>query len=82
MAATALSYTGAIPLASCYGSFTVTGLHGFTANFSLGPEFSAFVHLFRGELSCDIQYLDCDMDSAGALEIANDMEAILERAAC
>ncbi len=82
MSATALSYTGALPLASCYGPFSVTGLDAFTANFSLGPEFSAFVHLFRGELSCDIQYLDCDMDSAGALEIANDMEAILERAAC
>jgi hypothetical protein len=82
MAATALSYTGALPIAAGYGPFTVTGLDAFTANFSLGPEFSAFVHLFRGELSCDIQYLDCDMDSAGALEIAKDMEAILERAAC
>jgi len=82
MAATALSYTGALPLLADYGPFAVTGLHAFTANFSLGPEYSVFVHLFHGELYCDILYLDCDMDSAGARQIAQDMEAILEKAAC
>jgi hypothetical protein len=82
MAATALSYTGPLNLPANHGSFTVSGLHAFTTNFSLGPEYSALVHLFRGELWCDILYLDCDMDSAGAQRIAQDMQAILEKAVC
>jgi hypothetical protein len=82
MAATALSYTGPLNLPASHGPFTVTGLHAFTTNFSLGPEYSALVHLFRGALCCDILYLDSDMDLEGAQHIAEDMQAILERAAC
>jgi len=82
MAATALSYTGALEMPASHGTFTVTGLHAFTTNFSLGPEYSALVHLFRGELWCDILYLDCDMDPAGARRIADEMQAILESVAC
>jgi Condensation domain len=82
MAATALSYTGPLNLPASHGPFAVTGLHAFTTNFSLGPEYSALVHLFRGALWCDILYLDSDMDSAGAQQIAQDMQAILEEASC
>ena len=82
MAATALSYTGPLNLPASHGPFAVTGLHAFTTNFSLGPEYSALVHLFRGALWCDILYLDSDMDSAGAQQIAQDMQTILEEAAC
>jgi hypothetical protein len=82
MAATALSYTGPLNLPASHGPFTVTGLHAFTTNFSLGPEYTALVHLFRGSLWCDILYLDSDMDSGGAQHIAEDMQAILEKAAC
>lgn len=82
MAATALSYTGPLNLPASHGPFAVTGLHAFTTNFSLGPEYSALVHLFRGALWCDILYLDSDMDSAGAQRIAQVMQAILEEAAC
>ena len=82
MAATALSYTGPLNLPASHGPFAVTGLHAFTTNFGLGPEYSALVHLYRGELWCDILYLDSDMDSAGAQQIAQDMQAILEGAAC
>jgi hypothetical protein len=82
MAATALSYTGPLNLPASHGPFAVTGLHAFTTNFSLGPEYSALVHLFGGTLWCDILYLDSDMDSAGAQQIAQDMQTILEEAAC
>jgi Condensation domain len=82
MAATALSFTGPILLEESYGPFAVTGLHACVANFSLGPEFSALVHLFRDQLWCDVMYLDRDMDEAGARRIAQEMQAILERAAC
>jgi hypothetical protein len=82
MGATALSYSGPVDLHTNGGSFKVTGLHAFAANMTLGPEYSALVRLFRGELWWDILYLDSDMDAAGAREIAREMQAILERATC
>jgi hypothetical protein len=60
----------------------VTGLHAFAANMTLGPEYSALVRLFRGELWWDILYLDSDMDAAGAQAIAREMQEILEGATC
>ena len=82
MGATALSYSGPTALPVNYGSFEVTGLHAFAANMTLGPEYSALVRLFRGELWWDILYLDSDMDAAGAQAIAAEMQAILEKATC
>jgi hypothetical protein len=80
MGATALSYSGPTTLPVTYGSFEVTGLHAFAANMTLGPEYSALVRLFRGELWWDILYLDSDMDAAGAQTIAREMQTILEGA--
>jgi hypothetical protein len=82
MGATALSYSGPTTLPVHYGSFEVTGLHAFAANMTLGPEYSALVRLFRGELWWDILYLDSDMDAAGAEAIAREMQTILEEATC
>jgi hypothetical protein len=79
MGATTLSYFGPVQFPS-YGSFEVTGLHAFVANFTVGPEFSALVRLFRGELWWDIMYLDSDMDAAGAEALVDDMRGILEGA--
>ena len=81
MGATALSYSGPTTLPTHYGSFEVTGLHAFAANMTLGPEYSALVRLFRGELWWDILYLDSDMNAAGAQDIAREMQTILEAAA-
>jgi len=80
MAASTLSYFGPVDLPASHGSFEVTGLHAFVANFTIGPEFSALARLFRGELWCDVMYLDSDMDEAGAQAIANEMQMILEEA--
>jgi hypothetical protein len=82
MGATALSYSGPTSLPVSYGSFEVIGLHAFAANMTLGPEYSALVRLFRGELWWDILYLDSDMDAAGAQAIAHEMQTILEGATC
>jgi Condensation domain len=82
MGATALSYSGPTNLSLSYGSFEVIGLHAFAANMTLGPEYSALVRLFRGELWWDILYLDSDMDAAGAQAIAREMQTILEEATC
>ena len=82
MGATTLSYFGPVHLPTSYESFEVTGLHAFAANFTVGPEYSALVRLFRGELWWDIMYLDSDMDAAGAQQIARDVQAILEKATC
>ena len=81
MGATALSYSGPIELPESSGSFRVTGVHAFAANMTLGPEYTALVRLFRGELWWDIMYMDSDMNDATAREIARDMQTILE-AAC
>jgi hypothetical protein len=82
MGATALSYSGPTNLPVSYGSFDLIGLHAFAANMTLGPEYSALVRLFRGELWWDILYLDSDMNEAGAQAIAGEMQTILEGAAC
>jgi hypothetical protein len=82
MGATTLSYFGPVQFPASYGSFEVTGLHAFVANFTVGPEYSALVRLFRGELWWDIMYLDCDMDAAAAQQIAREMQTVLEEATC
>jgi len=82
MGATTLSYSGPIDLPTVGASFEVTGLHAFAANMTTGPEYSALVRLFRGELWWDIMYMDCDMDAAAARQIADEMRTILEEATC
>jgi hypothetical protein len=82
MSATALSYAGPLELGTTGGPFTVAGVHAFAANMTLGPEYSALVRLFRGELCWDILYLDSDMDAAGAQLIADDIRTMLEKATC
>jgi hypothetical protein len=80
--ATAFSYSGAPNLPVEYGSFELKGLHAFPSNWTTGPEYSALVRLFRGELYWDILYLDCDMDAATAQEIARDLQNVLHEATC
>lgn len=82
MSATALSYTGPVTLTARYRGFTVTELHAFATNLTLGPEFSAIVRLFHGELWWDMLYLDSDMDAAGARAMASDIGHVLAQAAC
>jgi hypothetical protein len=82
MGATAVSYAGALDFVVTGASFTVSSVHAFAANMTLGPEYSGLVRLFRGELCWDLLYLDSDMDAALATRIADDILTILERATC
>jgi hypothetical protein len=80
LSATALSYAGPLALPVRCGPLEVLGVHAFTTALPLGPEFSAFARLFRGQIWCDVQYLDSDMDAAGARRVADEFRSILEEA--
>ncbi len=80
MAATALSYAGAVPLAPRYGPIEVRGLHAFVSNIPLGPEITALVKRFRKRLVWDLVYLDADLDTDAARALAGAVAEILERA--
>ncbi|MCP4691356.1 MAG: hypothetical protein GY859_25150 [Desulfobacterales bacterium] len=81
MGATALSYMGAVDLGGEDGPIRARGLHTFVTNFTLGPEYAAMARIFAGRLTCDLLYLDADMDHAAAREIADRTRRILETAA-
>ncbi len=81
MGTTALSYAGPVSVGQFYGTIRVHGLHAFTTNMTIGPEFSALSRLFLGEIWLDLLYIDSDMDSAMAERIAEEMRQILKDAA-
>ncbi len=78
MGHTAVSYTGAVRLKEKYGKIKVKKLHSFISNFGLGPEYTAQVRLFNGEIYWDFVYLDTDMDNVEASKIADDIFTLLE----
>lgn len=77
MGTTALVYTGVPKIDSAYGPLHVRALHAFVSNIDLGPEYSAQARIFGGELHWDVVYMDSDMDSNLANEIAQTMRRIL-----
>jgi len=80
MAATALNYSGAVPLEARYGEIKVKGLHGFLSSFDLGPEVSVQSRLFNDELWIDFMFLETDMGKDTAEKIVGEVRAILEGA--
>ena len=76
MAATAISYAGAVRFDS-EGPYPVEGLHAFVSNFRLGPEYTAQVRHFAGRLWWDILYLDPELDPPAARRIADQIHALL-----
>ena len=81
MGASALNYSGAVPLEKKYGNIKVNGLHAFLSSFDLGPEVSAQARLFNGELSIDFMFLGTDMTRDLAKKIVGEMKTLLEQAA-
>ena len=81
MATTAVSYAGPLALAASYGDIEVTDVHGFISNNRLGPVATAFVTIFRGRLTWDFVFLDTDMTTAEAEQIADRTFAIVRSAA-
>ncbi len=80
MGATALNYSGAVPLQSSYGEIQVVGLHAFISAYDIGPEFASQARLFKDQLCWDFVYLDTDMDRALAERIVAEIRQILENA--
>ncbi len=81
MGSTALSYAGPVSLGASAGGIRVVGLHAFTSNLPIGPEFSALARMFLGEIWLDFLYLDSDMGEEKALRMSNEVRNILESAA-
>ncbi|MCP5106729.1 MAG: hypothetical protein GY950_25315 [bacterium] len=80
MCATALSFTGSFRLEKQYGKIEVRDIHAFPSNFVLGPEYSAVVRVYDGQIYWDILYLDSDMDQTQAGVIADEIRTLLESA--
>ncbi len=81
MAATAISYVGAVRLEprrpQAASPFPIRGLHAFVANFRLGPEYTAQVRLWAGRIWWDILYLEPELDEAAARRLAEEIETLL-----
>ena len=80
MGATALNYSGAVPLQTQYGEINVKGLHAFLSSFNLGPEVSVQARLFNNELWMDFMFLETDMEKEMAKKIVEEVRVILEAA--
>lgn len=70
MAATGISYTGPVRLASSYGKTRLLGLRAFVSNIDLGPELAAQVRLHEGRLLWDFTYLASDFSRDDARGLA------------
>ena len=80
IAATALNYSGVVPVQSVYGSIRIMGLHSFVSAHDLGPEFSAEALIFNNQLSLDFVYLEADMDREEATALVEEIKNILKSA--
>ena len=78
--ATALNYSGNVPLKREYGEIKLVGVHGFVSGYDLGPEISSQARLFNDEIWWDFIYLDTDMDADLAEKIVAEIKLILEKA--
>ncbi len=81
MAATGISYTGPLRLASAYGATRLVALHAFVSNIDLGPELTAQVRLHDSRLQWDFVYLASDFDPEGASRLAEAVLLLLRDAA-
>jgi hypothetical protein len=80
MGTTAISYAGPVTLADSGAPIRVRGLHAFTTNMTIGPEFSALARLFKGQIWLDYLYMDSDMGAETARRIAEECARVLEQA--
>ena len=78
--ATALNYSGNIPLKRLYGEIKLAGLHGFVSGYDIGPEMASQARLFNDQVWWDFIYLDTDMDAELMGKIIGEINNILESA--
>jgi NRPS condensation-like uncharacterized protein len=77
MGTTAISYAGPVTLEDSGSPIQVRGLHAFTTNMTIGPEFSALARLFKARIWVDYLYMDSDMDPETAGRIADECARVL-----
>ncbi len=80
MGSTALSYAGPMTIGDSACPVRLHGVHAFTSNLNLGPEFSSLARMFLGEIWLDYLYLDSDLNEEKARQIADEIRHILEKA--
>ena len=80
LAATALNYSGVVPIQSVYGRMRVMGLHSFVSAYDLGPELLAEAQIFNNQLFWDFSYLEADMSREEANAIVEEIKSILHSA--
>jgi NRPS condensation-like uncharacterized protein len=78
--ATALNYSGNVPLKTQYGTIKLVGLHGFVSGYDLGPEIASQARLFNDQVWWDFVYLNTDMHAELAEKIIDEIKSILENA--
>lgn len=80
LGASAVNYSGVIPLKPRYGKITIRSVHGFVSGYDLAPEMSSQARLFKDKILWDFIYLDTDMDEKVAFRIVNEIQHILRNA--
>jgi len=80
IAATALNYSGVVPVQSVYGSIRVMGLHSFISAHDLGPQFSGEALIFNNRLFLDFVYLEADMSREVARALVEEIKSLLKSA--
>ena len=78
IAATALNYSGVVPVQAVYGSVRAVGLHGFVSAYDLGPELAAEALIFNNQLFLDFVFLETDMSREEARAIVEEIKSILK----
>jgi hypothetical protein len=73
MAATGLSFADVGNMEPSYGPIRLVGLHGFSPNNNVGPEYSIFARLLFDQLWLDVFYLEEDMDRDTAQAITDEI---------
>jgi hypothetical protein len=79
MGTTAISYAGPVTVGDSGAPIQVRGLHAFTTNMAIGPEFSALARLFKGRIWLDYLYMDSDMSPETARRIADECALVLQQ---
>ena len=79
--ASALNYSGAVPVQPRYGNFKVLELHGFVSAFDFGPEMASQAQMFNNSLFWDFVYMNADMNDVIAKAVVDEIREIMVSAA-
>lgn len=75
--ASALNYSGMVPVQPRYGNIKVLEVHGFVSAFGFGPEMASQAQMFNDQLFWDFIYMDADMGKATAKAIVEEIKSVI-----